>query len=107
MCSNHGRSKKCVERFGGFGITTGWFQSLGNLKQEVRFKNGCEFVAVIFGCIPGFPLTSSRVDALTNISIVLLFAGLKMNPKISPGSLMNLDGALSCFFIVYLIFVVN
>jgi len=50
-----------------------------------------------------FDNVTTWADYMVNVGMVLLFAGLKMNPNISPGSLMNLDGALSCFFIVYLI----
>ena len=36
-------------------------------KKILRFPEGVvRLAAAIFGCIPGFPLTSSRVDALTN-----------------------------------------
>jgi len=49
-----------------------------------------------------FPV-SDKLDKLNNIICMLIFAALKMNPKITVDSLISLDGAVCCFVIVYLI----
>ena len=43
------------------------------------------------------------LDYALNIIIMIIFSVMKMNPKLSPVEIMNFNGTVCCFFIVYLL----
>ena len=43
------------------------------------------------------------LDYTINIVLMIILSGLKMDPKLKPDDIMNFNGAVTCFFTVYLI----